>query len=432
MFNRVKQVGRDIKQGFKTGVETQDAIADKKYGTYMKEGQGYQTKNQQAKKRYSHSVIPGLAGGYYDELKNKGITARTPAQMAGALGARLLTDVADDATRHTYWRYNHPQAIADVVAEQFIGDKIYNYNSAQRAAIELAGVGIPVAGTLGVANYGNLGEYGRAKGFQQAYTAEGAEDRRETINPLGEIVDRFALGRRGKPLKFATAQEDIPDLTKERYSNYMNTLYQDKTSGIAPGAVIAGAGTAAALLAGKNKLKTVIGGGSLAAGAGALLGSTGALKYTTENLEGKPEALVAGFPVGFEAVGALTGGGLALRGALARDVGKEVIPGGVGPSQAKAGSNINDMSENIPGPMPKDKTVYREGQKRVKRKAGSAGRTGTRVDTYRPRTRTVAALGAAGALGGALAGKFVNTMIASAGQSDLPTTQEYGVTRPMV
>ena len=79
--------------------------------------------------------------------------------------------------------------------------------------------------------------------------------------------------------------------------------------------------------------------------------------------------------------------------------------------------------------MPKDKTVYREGQKRVKRKAGSAGRTGTRVDTYRPRTRTVAALGAAGALGGALAGKFVNTMIASAGQSDLPTTQEYGVTR---
>jgi hypothetical protein len=35
-------------------------------------------------------------------------------------------------------------------------------------------------------------------------------------------------------------------------------------------------------------------------------------------------------------------------------------------------------------------------------------------------------------LGGALAGKFVNTMIAFAGQSDLPTTQEYGVTRPMV
>lgn len=90
------------------------------------------------------------------------------------------------------------------------------------------------------------------------------------------------------------------------------------------------------------------------------------------------------------------------------------------------------MSQDIPGPMPKDKTVYREGQTKVKRNAGSAGRTGERVDKYRPRARTVAALGAAGALGGALAGKFVNTMIASAGQSDLPTTQEYGVTRPMV
>jgi hypothetical protein len=292
-------------------------------------------------------------------------------------------------------------------------------------------VGIPVAATLGVADYTNLGELGRAKGFQQNYSALGSEDRRETSNPVGEVIDRFALGRRGKPLKFATAQEDIPDLTKERYANYMNMLYSDKTSGIAPGAVIAGAGTAAALLAGKSKLKTVIGGGSLAAGAGALLGSTGALKYTSENLEGKPEALVAGFPVGFEAVGALLGGATAIRGGLLRDVGEERVPGGIGPFQQKVG-NVNDMSQNIPGPMPKDKTVYREGQRKVKRNAGSAGRTGERVDKYRPRARTVVALGAAGALGGVLAGKFVNTMIASAGQSDLPTTQEYGVTPPMV
>jgi hypothetical protein len=423
MFNRVRQVGRDIKQGFNTGVETQDELADIKFGK--------NTPGKQKKKRYSHSVIPGLAGGYYDSLSQKGVTARTPAQMAGALGARLLTDLNDDASRHTYWRYNHPQAIADVLAEQVIGDNIYNYNSAQRAAIELAGVGIPVAATLGVADYTNLGELGRAKGFQQNYSALGSEDRRETSNPVGEVIDRFALGRRGKPLKFATAQEDIPDLTKERYANYMNMLYSDKTSGIAPGAVIAGAGTAAALLAGKSKLKTVIGGGSLAAGAGALLGSTGALKYTSENLEGKPEALVGGFPVGFEAVGALLGGATAIRGGLLRDVGEERVPGGIGPFQQKVG-NVNDMSQNIPGPMPKDKTVYREGQRKVKRNAGSAGRTGERVDKYRPRARTVVALGAAGALGGVLAGKFVNTMIASAGQSDLPTTQEYGVTPPMV
>jgi hypothetical protein len=158
-------------------------------------------------------------------------------------------------------------------------------------------------------------------------------------------------------------------------------LYSDKTSGIAPGAVIAGAGTAAALLAGKSKLGTVIGGGSLAAGAGALLGRTGALKYTSENLEGKPEALVAGFPVGLQAAGALLGGAAATRGGLLRDVGEERVPGGIGPFQQKVGPG-KDMSQNIPGPMPKDKTVYREGQTTVKRNAGSAGRTGERVDTY--------------------------------------------------
>ena len=47
--------------------------------------------------------------------------------------------------------------------------------------------------------------------------------------------------------------------------------------------------------------------------------------------------------------------------------------------------------------------------------------------TQLPRARTVAAIGATGALTGALAGKLANTLLASGGQSDLPTTQEYGI-----
>ena len=50
MFNRIIQVGRDIKQGFNTGVETQDELADIKFGK--------NTPGKQKKKRYSHSVIP--------------------------------------------------------------------------------------------------------------------------------------------------------------------------------------------------------------------------------------------------------------------------------------------------------------------------------------------------------------------------------------
>ena len=38
----------------------------------------------------------------------------------------------------------------------------------------------------------------------------------------------FFLGRRGRPLKYETAKQDIPDLTPERYSNVMRTQYQDR------------------------------------------------------------------------------------------------------------------------------------------------------------------------------------------------------------
>ncbi|MCP4526037.1 MAG: hypothetical protein GY833_09030, partial [Aestuariibacter sp.] len=157
----------------------------------------------------------------------------------------------------------------------------------------------------------------------------------------------------------------------------------------------------------------------------------GVVKGTMENLEGVPEARIVGFPVGLQAAGALVGGAAATRGALGLTTGEETVPGGIGPKQRRTKKSV-DTSTDTPGSFPRDTSVYRKGERAVKVNSGSAGRTGTRVDTLGPRARTVAALGAAGALGGALAGKFVNTMIASAGQSDLPTTQEYGVTRPMV
>jgi len=185
MFEQLRNLGRSVKTGFNRGVELQDYLAREK------------SANKNVKKRYSHSVIPGLDGGYYKGLKERGISMDTPAEMAGAIGARLLTDVADDASRHTYWRYNHPMAIGDVLAEQIIGDNIYNYNSAQRAAIELGAIGVPVASHLGVFDITNPGELGRPKGFAQTYAAPGSEDRRETANPAAELFDRYVFGRRG-------------------------------------------------------------------------------------------------------------------------------------------------------------------------------------------------------------------------------------------
>ena len=326
---------------------------------------------QMGNKDYGHTILPITQGArnFYKGLKKEGIGLDTPVQLAGAMGARVLTDLGTDSTRQMYWRYNHPMAISEKIAEQIIGEGIQSYSPTQRAAIGLASVGIPVGASLGTFDATNLSEYGRPKGFAQSYAEQGSEDRRETGQLAPELVDRFVLGRQGRPLKYDTAKQDIPDLTKERYANYMNYLYNDK--------------------------------GPL---------GIGVVKGTMENLEGVPEARIVGFPVGLQAAGALVGGAAATRGALGIKAGEETVAGGMGPKQRRTKSSVDTS----------------------KATSGSAGRTGTRIDTLGPRARTVAALGAAGALGGALAGKFVNTMIASAGQSDLPTTQEYGVTRPMV
>ena len=343
--------------------------------------------SQMGTKDYGHSVLPITedARKFYKGLKKEGIGLETPVQLAGALGARLLTDVGENATRQIYWRYNHPMALADKAAEQIIGGRYLNYTPTQRNAITLAGIGIPVSSSLGTFDPTNIAELGRPKGFAQSYAEQGSEDRRQTGQIGPELIDRFVLGRQGRPLKFATAQEDIPDLTKQRYANYMNYLYNEK--------------------------------GPL---------GVGVIKGTMENLQGEPEVRIVGFPVGLQAAGALVGGATALRLAGDRTT-PETIPGGIGPKQPRT-VRTEDVSESVSGKRPVDKTVYRKGDKRVRMGQGVGDRTGTRTDYVGPRTRTALAYGAAGALTGALAGKLANRMIASAGQSDLPTTQEYGIT----
>jgi hypothetical protein len=216
-----------------------------------------------------------FSASYPKALSQAGITpGGTPGQFLGAYAARVLTDIGTDSSRHIYWRYNHPMALADKVVEKVAGKAYTELDPTQKALVGLS-VGAPVAASLGVMDITNPGELFRPKGYAQSYAETGSQDRRETAQPGLEAVERLVLGRQGRPLKYETAKEDIPSLTSERYSRFMQNYYQDKG-----------------------------------------LGGLGLIKGTTENLEGYPEARIVGFPVGLQAAGALAGGTLALRQAL--------------------------------------------------------------------------------------------------------------------
>lgn len=244
-------VPEPVKKGFATGVQTMAA---------------------QPSQRYSL-----LSPAYPKALAEAGVTATgTPGQFLGAYAARVLTDIGTDSSRHIYWRYNHPMALADKVVEKVAGKAYSDLDPTQKALVGLS-VGAPVAASLGVLDITNPGELFRPKGYAQTYAETGSQDRRETAQPGLEAVERLVLGRQGRPLKYETAKEDIPSLTPERYSRFMQNYYQDRG-----------------------------------------VGGLGLVKFTPENLEGYPEARIVGFPVGLQAAGALAGGAAALRQSLQR------------------------------------------------------------------------------------------------------------------
>ena len=265
---------------FKTGWKTALDYMNRRVQPEVVKGQVARTPD------YRHSVLDprfnkALREGYkaVDEtgaLQTVNAPLKSPAEFTGAYAARLLTDVGTDSTRQFYWRYNHPMALAEKAIEQAVPGLADIQSPTKRAAITL-GISAPVAASLGTFDVTNPQELFRPKGYAQSYAEKGAEDRRVTAEPGMEAFDRFFLGRRGRPLKYETAKEDIPDLTPERYRRVMQHQYQDR----------------------------------------GLLG-LGIVKGTMENIEGYPEARIVGFPVGLQAVGALAGGAAAARQATQR------------------------------------------------------------------------------------------------------------------
>ena len=96
-----------------------------------------------------------------------------PQEFIGAYAARLLTDIGSDSTRHAYWRYNHPMAMADEVVSRVGGEPYRQLSPTKKAAVGLA-VGAPTAASMGVFDLTNPGELFRSKGFAQSYAETGS------------------------------------------------------------------------------------------------------------------------------------------------------------------------------------------------------------------------------------------------------------------
>ena len=273
-----KFLGSFLPQNFKKGIRKAAEIMSKptKVGAEFSDKVGdYVVGNQNIDQRNIN--LSAANPKFFDQLKEAGITpGQTPMQFLGAYTTRLATDVGLDASRQIYWRYNHPMALADGIIGKVLGPAYKELGPTQKAAIGGA-ISITMGASLGHLDITNPQELFRSKGFAQSYAEKGSEDRRQTGQPGIEFLERVAMGRQGRPLKYETAKEDIPDLTKERYSNYMRNYYQDK--GIT---------------------------------------GMGLVKFTPENLEGVPEARVVGFPIGLQAVGAGVGGTATARNVLSR------------------------------------------------------------------------------------------------------------------
>jgi hypothetical protein len=260
------------------------------------------------KGEYNPSIIkdiPGLRGEYHQQLNTLGVSmSETPVQVAGAFGARLLTDLTNDGTRGIYWRYNHPLALLEKGAEVAIGKEAYKQLGPTKTGLITAAVVAPATALAGAYDITNPAQMFRPKGFAQSYAEPGSEDRRETAQPTSEVFERFFLGRTGRPLNYETAKADIPSLTPERYGNYLRNYYQDK-------------------------------------------GFLGLVKATPENLEGVPEARMLGYPITIPSVttaaGGIAGAAAAIRTApLVKTSFKRGLAGAVG--GAAAGAMLGNLA----------------------------------------------------------------------------------------
>ena len=120
MFQQLRNLGQSVKTGFKKGVATQDQLADERFG------------------KNNRNVVASLyilrRWRYYQATENVCWYYKL-CKTSNCCGWDLT--VGDDALLCIG---DHITSQLGQDCEQIVGDNIYSYNSAQRAAIKLGGL----------------------------------------------------------------------------------------------------------------------------------------------------------------------------------------------------------------------------------------------------------------------------------------------------
>jgi len=317
-----------------------------------------------------------------------------PLKTVGAASYRFGLDAAADGSRSYGWRYNHPLSVLSEGIKHTI-DPLNSLGVVDRHGVYFAAA-MPALAAGGLAfDITNPSELFRPPGFKQPNP--NPDNPKESTDPAVDFFQRFALGRSGRPLKYSEAKKDIPDLTPERYGNYLRYTYQDK--------------------------------GPL---------GLGIIKATGENLQGEPELRMLGYPIN---IPTLTTAAL---GALGARVATTSMEKNYRKNMAEEATKIMDVRPTRGG------YSYQKGPyKNLADGELASGIAATKkelpdlsdikvlqeyVGEKSPmlqRRHLMGALGgvALGATAGAFLGNYINNVISSNRNNPetLPSTKEYGI-----
>lgn len=269
------KVGKQIQTGYQTGERL--IASETPTGRTMFSPKFYQQLGQGAPATSVNAFVrdpvtgQGRVVSQVEPARQPISPQQNPAEFAGAYTARVIADVGNNETLNWFWRARHPNAMQDDAVQKSLGQRTTPVTPVQQGLIRMATFA-PIAASTGVISLANLGQLGRPAGFAQSYPDQDTGDKRESTQPGQEIFDRFFLQHQGKPLPYAEAKQELPNLTPQQYGNYQHYLYKDKG-----------------------------------------LLDIGLIKGTMQNLQGVPEVRIANFPVTIPAVTAGIGGNIALR-----------------------------------------------------------------------------------------------------------------------